>query len=522
MAEVILIRPSNMNDINESTYSDESRPPAGLLYIAAPLVEHGIDVIIIDQTAERQWYERLIENLNDKTVCVGITSLTGNMIKNGIEIVKMVREHSDCPVVWGGTHPSIEYETTIQSEYVDIVVEGEGEETFFELVMTLKDKRSYENIKGIVYKKDGLIQRNIGRELYDLNKIPPLPVHLTNIDNYRGHVGLSAFFRFKYDTALSIETSRGCNFKCTYCVLANENYGEKANWRSMSALKIIEIVEENIDKYGVRAFAFIDDNFFVDVERAKEFVDLIFERNLDIEWFADMRMDTIAKFMDVDFLKALEKAGLRSLGIGIETGSERMLRFLHKGQKRKHYIDANKMLAETGVVAQYGLIQGLPTETVSDVGDTYTLIAELIKDNPKCLPVLNKLLPTPGTPILDQCVKSGFNPPKKFEDWVDYCDVGWTHGRAEWMDEESAKLIMSNLYINVLLIMRMTLENSLLVKIAFSFAMKLILFRIRKQFYALKVEKLLYSVYKVYSKSIFLKQIIRRLRYANEPVSSQH
>ena len=85
----------------------ESRPPAGLLYVAAPLVQTGFSVAIIDQTVESKWKERLLCCLGENTLCIGITCLTGPMILNGIDIAKLVREHSKCPIVWGGVHPSL-------------------------------------------------------------------------------------------------------------------------------------------------------------------------------------------------------------------------------------------------------------------------------------------------------------------------------------------------------------------------------------------------------------------------------
>ncbi len=440
MAEIVLIKPPVLPIDMDNR---ESRPPTGLLYVAVPVVQYGFDVVIIDQGAEDNWQEKLLGAVGKETICVGITCMTGFMILNGIETVKLIREYSNCPVVWGGVHPTLEPDTTISSEYVDIIVIGDGEETFLELAKALKNRESLESIDGIIYKKDGQIYKNRSRKTYDLNNLPPLPLNLVNMDHYKGHPQLAAFFHFKSPVAISLETSRGCAYKCTYCIMANSNFKDLSKWRCMSADKLIDYIENIIKEQGIKAFAFIDDHFFIDIRRVKRFLDQIEIRNLDIEWFADIRMDTIVNKLDIDFLKRLEKSGLRSLGIGIESGSNKILDYLQKGEVRETYIEANKMLASTKIVPQYGFIQGLPGETREDMEETYSLIATLLIDNPNAVPSLNKLLPTPNTPLFEDCVKQGFVPPTKFEEWAQYCDTGWDNGASEWMDKEAVEFRMS-------------------------------------------------------------------------------
>ena len=171
MSKVVLIRP---HVLPLKTNRSASRPPTGLLYIAAPLVQHGIDVEIIDQGVEMNWEEKIRDVLKGEILCVGITCLTGYMILNGIEIAKIVRKHSKCPIVWGGVHPSVEPSTTIDSKYVDIIVLGDGEETMLELAKALKYGTDLKDVNGIIYKINGRIFQNPERKPYDLNNLPAL------------------------------------------------------------------------------------------------------------------------------------------------------------------------------------------------------------------------------------------------------------------------------------------------------------------------------------------------------------
>ena len=488
----------------------ESRPPAGLLYVAAPLVQTGFSVAIIDQTVESKWKERLLCCLGENTLCIGITCLTGPMILNGIDIAKLVREHSKCPIVWGGVHPSLEIETTLKSEYVDIIVRGEGEETFIELVTALKGNTPYRQIEGIAYKNDNQLVINPESKPYDLNNLPPIPFELCDISLYKGNPTLKKFFRFKRDTAVSIETSRGCTHRCTYCVMANKFYKERAKWRGMSAEKMIEKIKDAISKTGASSIAFIDDNFFVDIERVTRFIYLLEKEKLEIEWFADIRMDTVAEKLSVDFLKRLEKSGLRSFGIGIETGSINMLKFLRKGETRETIVKANRMIGETGIVANYGFLQGLPTETEEDAANTFTLAAQLLMENPNVGIIMNKLLPTPNTPLFEECVKLGLKKPERLEEWAAFSDTDWHTGKGIWMDVKTAEFIMSQLHYKRILFSTTPRQKKTIRDLVLIIATKLLLFRIEHRFYSFKLEKWLF----VFSKTVrnVMRKIIQNIK----------
>jgi len=151
---------------------EEIRIPLGLLTIATPLDIAGYKVKIIDQRVEKYWKKILLDELKKEPICVGISSMTGPQIKYALEVSKLVKQNSNIPVVWGGVHPSLLPEQTLKNDFVDIVVQGEGEETFYELVRALKDKSTLNGIKGIWYKEDGKLKRNPPRPFIDLNQQP--------------------------------------------------------------------------------------------------------------------------------------------------------------------------------------------------------------------------------------------------------------------------------------------------------------------------------------------------------------
>ena len=96
----------------------------------------------------------------------------------------MARRQGDVPVVWGGIHPTLLPEQTLENENIDIVVQGEGEETFFELVQALEKGDPLSKVKGIWYKENGEIRNTEPRPFVDLNELPPLSYHLVDVEKY--------------------------------------------------------------------------------------------------------------------------------------------------------------------------------------------------------------------------------------------------------------------------------------------------------------------------------------------------
>ena len=123
--------------------------PQGLLHVAAPLLPNGFEVRILDQRFEPNWRSVLQEELELGLVCVGVSTTTGPQLRHALEISKAVKSIRDTPVVWGGVHPSILPGQVLTLREVDVVVVGEGEQTFLELVQALERGFPLSGVKGI-------------------------------------------------------------------------------------------------------------------------------------------------------------------------------------------------------------------------------------------------------------------------------------------------------------------------------------------------------------------------------------
>lgn len=421
LADIILFNPIPFNFKTDRGFIRKSTGNyLSLLSIAAPLVEAKYNVKIIDQTNTPEWQNELISSLKNKPICVGVTSITGTQIFYGLEASRIVRQNSDVPVVWGGIHPTLLPEQTIENEYIDIAVEGEGEETFFELVKALQQKSGFSQVKGIWYKENGKIKKTSARDFIDLNKQPLLSYFLS------GRTERIHFF-----------TSKGCPRRCAYCYSPTVN---KRIWRALTADETLRRVKSLVDlvdkKYDFKPYIFfVDDDFFIGRERAKTIMEGLIKFN--IKWHAHAHINSIFN-VDNSFLSLMEKSGCTALWIGIESGSERILELMKKDISISNIISFNKRLSRFNIMPSYSFMLGLPSEALSDVKDTVNLFIQLLEENDKAIKSLNIYMPFPGNEMFKLAVKHGFNPPSQLIEWGKF---NFKNINTPWIDNERKKLI---------------------------------------------------------------------------------
>ena len=236
MSDVILFFP-------KSEEKDIVLLPASVLMVAAPLVKAGYKVKIIDQRVDKNWKQTLLEEAAKDPLVFGVSALTGAQILNGLEASKLVKACSSVPVLWGGVHPSLLPKQTLENKYIDFVVVGEGEETLLELIKALETKSPLKKIKGLGYKDNGKIFLSPQREFIDLDKLPEIPYHLINIENY---IEKKSFATGRIGRDMAFYTSRGCPHRCGFCY--NKEFN-KQGWRGKSSEKVVGDMKKLIQDY---------------------------------------------------------------------------------------------------------------------------------------------------------------------------------------------------------------------------------------------------------------------------------
>lgn len=413
MQRIVLVQP-NIGDWDDL----RSHPSLPLsLLSAARMVAKEFDTVLIDTRIERNWKTRLKQELEKEPLCVGVTSMTGRQIGYALEISGFVKEISDIPVVWGGIHPTILPESTLSNNNIDIIVIGEGEGSFIELVKALSVKKSLNGINGIWYKEGGKIIRNPDRKFGHLDDLPDLPLSLINLNDFLPV--------FKGRRTFNIETSRGCPNQCRFCY--NSAYN-KNSWRAFSSQRVLSDLKYLYNKFNIGSFYVIDDNFFIDLKRSAAIAQGIIDEKLDIIWEVQGININSAVKMDDDYLELLVRAGMKKVHFGVESASEKILKLVNKNLKVEDVIKINRVWSKHNVVIQYNFMCGFPEETMEDIRKTKDLIFQLMRENRNALiSPLCPYTPYPGTDLYNKSLEHGFLRKEKLEDWqeADYGDNLW-------------------------------------------------------------------------------------------------
>ncbi len=403
--------------------------PTGLLCLAPPLISEGYDVKIIDLRVEPDWRSVLQQELEKHPICVGVSSMTGPQLRHALEVSRIVREHNHSPVVWGGTHASLLPAQTLDNGNIDIIVQGEGEETFLELVQALDGKRPLSTVRGIWYKENAETKNTGARPLIDLNKQPPVPYHL---------IDLKKFARKMYGVEhLDFFTSRGCPYQCTFCY--NVTFHNK-RWRPMDPDLVVQRLKDLVQTYQVRGLYFNDSNFFVDLNRGRKILEGMIRENLNV-LISRINIDfhSIIKMSEEDFV-LLQRAGCKRFPVSIESGSERIRTLLKKPIDVPRILEINRFLTRFDMVPSYSFMMGFPTETRDELHESVALAFRLLDENPKAETSFNIYTPFPGTELFDLTVAHGLRPPQRLEDWGAFTYRNLTQG-APWLSAEMRRLV---------------------------------------------------------------------------------
>ncbi len=410
MSHVVLVYPKTTHNRLSGNIA-----PLGLLYVAAPLVRDGHHVTVIDQRLDSDWRAALARAVGTpRTVAVGVSSMTGAQIQHGLEMARAAREMApEVPIVWGGVHPTLMPEQTIENELVDIIVVGEGEIAFSELVNRLSEGRGWDDVPGLCFRRDGRTVRNPPPPPVALEEIPPLPYEVLDLNQYRVAPLRSA------SVSLPIVTSRGCAFRCGYCY--NTRFHSRS-WRALSPETSVEQIRRLVEATGIGGIFLLDDNFFGNRGRARRILELLVESRMGLRIYnANCRVDFLRSSSE-EYLKLVREAGIEQLFVGVESGSDAVLSSIAKDIKAHHVLEVNHKLREAGIVPVYSFMAGMPDETREDVQKTLELMVRLRNDNPQArMYKISLFVPMPGTPLFEVCrERSEADFPKRFEEWSTY------------------------------------------------------------------------------------------------------
>ncbi len=394
--------------------------PLSLIYTATHSVKAGFNVKIIDlRTTGKNWQEVIDREMNNGCSLVGISVMTGNPIMTSLKISKYIKEKYDTLVVWGGPHPTILPEQTLENPYIDYVIRDWGSKALSQLTEFINGGSiNREKILGLGYKEDGHLRLNPAQSCFELLDFKDLPYHLVDISKEK-------YNRMRNgELIFPIYTSIGCPYKCNFCMSPSVYQKIKGKkWIAYTVEYIIEHIEYLSQKYSFDRLQIYDDDSFVDLDRIYNFLVEYIRKGFNKKYILDFRGARINELdkMDDDYLRLMVEARVNMMFIGMESGSQRVLKMMNKGISTNQIVRVNKKLANyPELKPHYNFFCGIPGEQMEDLILTKEMVIRLVNDNPYCyLGRAGHWKPIPGSVLTDIAVKNyGLQLPSNLADWA--------------------------------------------------------------------------------------------------------
>jgi len=346
--DISLIFPSSPFLLNQAVF-----PPLGIMYLSSFLKQYGFDVQCLDLSLPKHTKEMAESDI------VGI-SFTTPQRDEAFELVRYYRSLGK-KVIAGGPHPSHMGTECYEAGFTH-VIKGNGETQLLNELLGVKDISLKINIDSFPFPdRDSLPMRDYQ---YEISGEP----------------------------ATVIMTSRGCPYRCSFCAKVSNQFEMQSAERTVNEI-------EHINKaYGFKAFMVFDDIFIANKKRIWDIIQILEHRDLKFKFRCFARSNLI----NDDICKLMKRLGIVEVGIGIESGSNTILKKNLKNTTREMNSKAILLLRKYGIRAKSFLIVGLPGENEFTVGETESWIREARPDDVD----ISVFQPLPGSLI--------FNEPEKF------------------------------------------------------------------------------------------------------------
>ncbi len=397
-------------------------PPLSLLSLASPLREAGFQVALVDGALDPD-YKRTLAGELPGALCLGISLLTGRMIKSAVDASRWVRKvQPGLPIIYGGWHPSLLPDQTLREGSLDAVVRGQGELSFSEAAGRLRDGESLHGVRGISFKADGNLVHNPGRPVESVEHLPTPAFDIVDFGAYEKRTGMRV---------LPYASSVGCPYACNYCT---DQVFYNRRFNAYSAGRVVREVTELVARHRITEVALFDSNFPVNVKRALEIARGFLDSKLRFHWTFQASTDLICRMSDAE-VGLLCESGVSHMGFGTESASQEVLALMNKKHQRvdEMYETARKS-EQAGIHVTFNVILGYPGETEADRLQTFRIMSDIARQYSNVSFSPNIFTPYPGIPIWAELRKLGVHEPQSLEEWANV-DLGsnhlpWLQGRA--------------------------------------------------------------------------------------------
>jgi|GEM_PF-2645585 len=374
--------------------------PIGVLYIGAALKKAGHRVRIFHLGQDRSGpLKKAVEE--ERPLFVGFSNFISPLLKFDVSLSKWLKSRG-VPVVWGGMFATTLPEAPLRSGWVDYVAVGEGEKLIVELARAISEGTGPEGVPGVGWKKNGEIIIN-----------PPAPL-AEDIDEFEFGLDLVDWENYIKDMPggeryVRVPFSRGCPFRCAFCYNCADPSRQK--WRGHSTEYMKEMLSFLQKKYGANLFFFVCDNPFGKVEEGKRVIE-----GLGVTWASTAHLKTLSP----DFIDWALETRCRRLGLGLESGSDRVLALMKKGFTAEEVRWKMALCNEKGLNTISNWMAMVPGETGDDMVKTFKLMEEVHDSGARHSMSFSIFRAYPGTRFWDDALELGHEVPETLEEWAEY------------------------------------------------------------------------------------------------------
>ncbi len=385
--------------------------PLALVAIGSHLDPERYEVVIVDGRLEDDPVTAVLDNL-DGAVCLGISVLTGDPIRDALLVSRRAKQHRpDLTVVWGGWHLSLFARECLEEPAVDIAVQGQGEATFARIVERLGAGDSLEGVRGCTCRVGGETQPG-----------PPRPFE--NVGAFRRHdfelIDVERYFVLKGKRQFDYISSQGCAFRCAFCA---DPFVYQRKWAGLEPERMGEEIEALWQRHRFDDLSFQDETYFTYAKRVEAVADELLRRKLPITWAATMRAAQSFRLPEEVFAKC-KASGLRRVLVGVEAGSQEMLDRLRKDIKLEHVFHTAERCRRHSVAVIFPFIVGFPGESEASVQASLDVAKRLRSMSPEFQTPIFYFKPYPGSPITEDAGAGGYSLPCSLEEWADFDFIG--------------------------------------------------------------------------------------------------
>jgi len=409
--------------------------PFWLAQCGALLKKRGYSVQYIDSIAEDLGIDGTVERFREIRPDMVVIATSTPTIHTDLLMARLAKESVGAVTVLVDTHVTVFHRELVAEPFVDAAVRGEFEVAVPDIADALGRGTDLSRVEGVTWKRDGEVIENADRPLIkDLDDLPWPDRDLVPAERYI--VGLRT-----QDPCFMVMASRGCPFRCTFCLWVPVMFNNKVRFRS--AGKVVDEILELQRRYGAREVFFHDDTVNITVRRVEELCREILDRGVKIGWIANFRADQTTP----ELFRLMKKAGCTKILLGVESGSQKLLdEAIDKEITLQEVEDTIRWAKEAGIRVHCTYSLGAPGETRETMKETLDFIKKTEPDDIQ----VSLMTPIPGTPFYEK-VKH------QVADWHDFDGVS---GRS-WCDLSTAELrnAMNRIYIEHYLTPRRILKR---------------------------------------------------------------